>query len=457
MKIVHALGWYFPERLGGTEIYVQGLCRRLRETGCSVAVAAPEAGARGPRTISYDGGEVFRYPIPAIATKAEAQSQTMARGAENFHRWLGFKRPDVLHIHSFVTGLGIHEIEAAKTLGAKIVATTHLPSLGWICQRGTLMRFGETPCDGLALPRRCSACELEHRGLSRPLASIVSRAPASISRWMHPRSGRLATALGMPALIESNIELQRRMLNAVDAFVVITEQAARIVAMNGVPPGKLFVNRPGIVQASVEAKPGPAAKPTRTPLTVGYLGRYDAIKGVLDLASAFASLPKSLPLRLEYRGPIQSNQERNVVAEIKRILGDDPRVAIDDAVPAADVPDLLRHWDVACFPPRCLEAGPMAALEARAVGTPVVGTKIGGLAEFIADGVDGALVAPADVRALSALLQRMADDPEATIDRWRGHLKPPRTMDEIAADYLAMYRRLAPDSVEAPCVEKALV
>jgi glycosyltransferase involved in cell wall biosynthesis len=456
MKILHALGWYFPEKLGGTEIYVRGLCERLRASGCSVAVAAPEAGASAPRTISYEGVEVFRYPIPAFPTKAEAQSRTAARGAEHFHRWLAFKRPAILHVHSFVTGLGIHEIEAAKSFGVKVVATTHLPSLGWICQRGTLMRFGETPCDGLTLPRRCSACELEHRGLPKPMASMVSRTPASISRWMQRRSSRLATALGMPAFIESNIGLQRRMHDTVDAFVVKTEQAARIVAMNGVPPGKLFVNPPGIVQANVELKPGPIAKPTRTPITVGYLGRFDEIKGVLDLAEAFERLPKSLPLRLEFRGPIQSEQDRSVVARIRRIIGDDPRVAIDDAVPAADVPDLLRQWDVACFPARCLEAGPMAALEARAVGTPVVGARIGGLAEFIADDVDGALVEPADVGALSALLQRMVDDPAKTIDRWRANLTPPRTMDEIAGDYLALYRRLAPDQSAAPIAEKAL-
>ena len=39
MKIVQAVGWYFPEGLGGTEIYVAGLCRRLREAGQEVFVA----------------------------------------------------------------------------------------------------------------------------------------------------------------------------------------------------------------------------------------------------------------------------------------------------------------------------------------------------------------------------------------------------------------------------------
>ena len=33
MKIVQALGWYFPESSGGTEVYVSGLSRGLAASG----------------------------------------------------------------------------------------------------------------------------------------------------------------------------------------------------------------------------------------------------------------------------------------------------------------------------------------------------------------------------------------------------------------------------------------
>src|SRR4029079_12276502 len=98
---------------------------------------------------------------------------------------------------------------------------------------------------------------------------------------------------------ENNIALQRRMLDSVDAFVVLTDAAAEIVTRNGCPPGKLIVNRLGISQINVQRKPGPDVRPTGTPITVGYLGRFDEIKGVLDLAAAFANLPKKSPIRAE--------------------------------------------------------------------------------------------------------------------------------------------------------------
>src|SRR5437762_1335461 len=69
MRIAHLLGWYYPESVGGTEIYVLELCRRLSRHGYETAVAAPLAGADKITSYSHDGVNVFRYPIPAVPTR----------------------------------------------------------------------------------------------------------------------------------------------------------------------------------------------------------------------------------------------------------------------------------------------------------------------------------------------------------------------------------------------------
>ena len=38
MKIAHLVGWYFPDSVGGTEVYVEGLCRWLRAAGHVVLI-----------------------------------------------------------------------------------------------------------------------------------------------------------------------------------------------------------------------------------------------------------------------------------------------------------------------------------------------------------------------------------------------------------------------------------
>ncbi|OGG71864.1 hypothetical protein A3E65_00390 [Candidatus Kaiserbacteria bacterium RIFCSPHIGHO2_12_FULL_56_13] len=58
-----------------------------------------------------------------------------------------------------------------------------------------------------------------------------------------------------------------------------------------------------------------------------------------------------------------------------------------------------------------------ALLEAMALGTPVVATRVGGNAELIEDGVSGFLVPPSDDEALYRALSRVADDPAAARER----------------------------------------
>ena len=154
MKIVHALGWYFPESLGGTEVYVAGLVQRLLRTGYEVAVAAPLRGLQGTQTYEHDSVPVFRYPVPSDPTREECQSRVPARGAEQFTKWIASQRPDVLHVHTLSTGLSIFELEAAKDLGIRVVVTNHLGSM-YTCQRGSLMLWGE-PC-ATASACRCDA------------------------------------------------------------------------------------------------------------------------------------------------------------------------------------------------------------------------------------------------------------------------------------------------------------
>jgi glycosyltransferase involved in cell wall biosynthesis len=95
------------------------------------------------------------------------------------------------------------------------------------------------------------------------------------------------------------------------------------------------------------------------------------------------------------------------------IVGDDPwgafpeylaevRAARDVVhVPWQDnAAGLMRHFDVLVAPSHQEPFGTVLS-EAMAVGTPVVATRVGGLAEVVADGVTGALVEPGQPEALA--------------------------------------------------------
>src|SRR5581483_3011221 len=60
-----------------------------------------------------------------------------------------------------------------------------------------------------------------------------------------------------------------------------------------------------------------------------------------------------------------------------------------------------------------------ALLEAMAMETPLVATTAGGTGELIIDGVQGLLIPPGDVAAMTAAIRRLLDDPAATRERAR--------------------------------------
>ena len=442
MKVAHALGWYYPESLGGTEIYVSGLCRRLRHAGHDVYVAAPEAGREGTAAYCHEGTPVFRYPIPAAPSRDEAQGRKAARGAELFHRWLAELRPDVLHVHSLVTGLGLHELRAARGLGIQIVLTHHLPSLGYICRRGTLLERDARPCDGLASPGRCAACMLISRGLPTLAAETLALLPPRVSTALGVMPGALGTGFGMTASIAEDARRERELSTLVDWQVVLNESARRIIAANGLPTDRIVLNRLGIDHQTVVRKPPIEEAPTRRPIRIGYLGRIDRTKGVRELVLAAAKVPREIRFTLEIRGPVRVEAERRLHEELQRIALGDSRVIFSPEVTSAEVPSVLAGFDVLCCPSTWFENGPTVALEAMSVGTPLIASRLGNLAEIVEDDVNGRLVPPGDVDALSAALGQAADDPAGTIDRWRACLGAVRSLDEIADDYLALYARL---------------
>jgi glycosyltransferase involved in cell wall biosynthesis len=333
-----------------------------------------------------------------------------------------------------VTGLGLNELRVAKAAGARVIVTTHAASLGFTCQRGTMMRWGRTVCDGKVSAFKCVPCYLEHRGVPRPLGYMAALIPPPLSAVGRHVNGRAATFLGMTDLIAYNRDSQRELLELADRFVVLTDWARDVLLANGAPPDKIVINRLGIRYNGMEKKRGSSTQP----LTIAYIGRFDPIKGVDDFARAIAQTPRSAPIHFRFHGPVRNTAELAVLEGLKKIVGPNAWVTFGGELDAEGVRKALAGIDVMCCPSRVIEGGPTIALEAMAAGVPVVGTNVPGISEIVTDGATGRLVAPGDPRALAAVFAELAADP-GVIDRWRAALPAVRTMDDVTNDYLELY------------------
>ena len=107
MKVLHVPYSFPPDPPGGTEIYVDALCRVLATHGVESAVAAPAAEAR-----SYDvaGLHVRRFPC----SDQEMALDALYGGGDpiataSFAGVLEDERPDIVHMHAISPACSIRQ------------------------------------------------------------------------------------------------------------------------------------------------------------------------------------------------------------------------------------------------------------------------------------------------------------------------------------------------------------
>jgi glycosyltransferase involved in cell wall biosynthesis len=271
--------------------------------------------------------------------------------------------------------------------------------------------------------------------MPRAIAQAFVTSAQPLAKWSNAVPGRAATAIRMTSIIEENADRQRRLLDDVDFVVGLNERALGIVRANGAPESKLVLNRLGVgIDPQRRESAGPR---TGQPLRVGFIGRVHQTKGIDVLVRALLALPVDVALVVDVFGPRDPADER-----IGRLLQDatarDSRLIVHGEIGRDEVADALRRIDVLCCPSMWFENGPTVALEAHAVGTPVIGSNAGAMPEFIADGVNGRIVPAGRWEPLRDALHDVAVNP-SLVEAWRRALPQPRTMDDVAREYQELY------------------
>jgi glycosyltransferase involved in cell wall biosynthesis len=130
----------------------------------------------------------------------------------------------------------------------------------------------------------------------------------------------------------------------------------------------------------------------------------------------------------------------NLQREVTNLAGEDARIRILPPLVPGEVPDFLQSIDVLAVPSQWLETGPLVVLEALAAGTPVIGSRLGGISELVRDGENGLLVPHADAAAWRAALLRLLD-PELR-QRLRDGIGAVRAEALVARETFELYREV---------------
>lgn len=164
----------------------------------------------------------------------------------------------------------------------------------------------------------------------------------------------------------------------------------------GVPPGRTTVlPNPAPPLPELDDREAIRARLGLEGPTLVFAGRLTAQKS-LDVGIE-AARRAGVSLVIAGDGPDRAALER---LGYGRFLGPLPRREVLELFRAGDASLLSSAW----------ENFPHTVVEALAVGTPVIATRTGGVAEVLEDGVNGLVVEPGDAQALTAAISRFFSD-----------------------------------------------
>lgn len=420
MRILQVVHQFLPEYVGGTEVYVADLARRLRARGHEVAIFA---GGDAPGQGAWDGLEVTRVPggtrSPAGPVATFLATFHNPRAERVFLQTLARLQPQVVHFHHLL-GLSTRLPALAKGAGAATCFTLH--DYWFLCPKSQLLDYRGGLCQGPVLGLNCGVCAAE-------------------------RLGSLALAAGAPLVAPLFLLRQRRVRRAIataDVLFAPSRFLAQVAWRSGLPRERTVLVDFGL-EESGDSPPQKDPRAPGDPLRVTYLGAIAPSKGVHVLVEACRLLVLSEaeglahePVSVRIYGDLAAYPDYG--ASLRRRaqgLG----IRFMGAAAREQVPALLAETDVLVVPSLWYENAPLVVTEAFAAGVPVVASRVGALQEKVRDGVDGLLFPMGDAAALAGLLRQLAATPQL-LERLRPQVRPQATrerhLDHMEQEYRAL-------------------
>ncbi len=232
----------------------------------------------------------------------------------------------------------------------------------------------------------------------------------------------------------------------IDVFIAVSKVIARILVEDGIPADRIEVVHDGVPIGTIDkTEAADVHKELWLPHGAPVIGNVAALvphKGQKDLIAAAAKVVRAIP---DARFVILGDGElRPALDQQIRSLGLERHVFLAGFRP--DALALQKSFDIFVMS-SITEGLGSSMLDAMACGTPVVGTRAGGIPEAIEHGRTGLLVAPHHPDELAAAIVRLLKDPALRASLGtaaRAHVESAFSVDHMVDGTLAVYKsRLA--------------
>lgn len=280
------------------------------------------------------------------------------------------ERPRIVHFHNTFPLISPSGYYAAVSEDTPVLQTLH--NFRLLCPSATLFRDGH-PCEDCV-------------GKIFPWAGVKHRC--------YRNSLMASSAVGIMNGIHNSVGTWTSKINL---FIALSEFAKFFFVKSGIPSEKIVVKPNFIISSFYQKK-----KKSGYALFVGRLIRE---KGIEVLLEAWQVLGKRISLKIVGDGPLST--------QISIATKQYPGIEWLGRRLPEEVNDLMGDATCLIFPSQWYEPFGLVAIEAFAMGTPVIGSKIGAMIEIITDGKTGLHFQPGSAQDLITKVNWVCDNPVA--------------------------------------------
>ncbi|WP_045835337.1 glycosyltransferase [Hyphomicrobium sp. 99] len=425
---------------GGSNTFVRALARRQADLGWRPIIVLNQNAGDIDRPLAEPAhGELeIRVLPPVLGITRKAYYARRPDAAPSVCNLFEELKPAVAHFHTLGLTAGMLHLEAVKAVGARTIVTYHTGGIS--CPQTGLLENGVSPCDGRLEITRCTRCRLANRGMPVKLAQLLAR--IDLTDGTERREGVIGRILSSRRMTKTFITAFHAAIELIDVFHIQSRWIADVLRQNGVPEEKIAFVEMGVSQNPVafDAHLPEMFNETR-PLRLVFAGRCSDVKGIETILEALKRIDRRAPLTISLFGSgWNSDYGARLLGPFegdKRLLP--PRVVVAERM----LEELVAH-DACLVPSVWLETGPLAVYEAMAAGLPIIGSRLGGIAERVRDNVDGLLFSARNAIELASRIESLLASP-AELRRLRRNIRPQRTFDHMACELDAIYRCATPD------------
>jgi glycosyltransferase involved in cell wall biosynthesis len=363
---------FYPPIVGGEEQSVRTLSHALAARGHDVSVATL-ATAASPLEEVDQRVRIYRMRtamqhvarLYSDPTRPHAPPFPDPQATANLLRIIRREQPHIVHAHNWL----VHSFLPIKAL-TDLPLVVSLHDYSFACAQKRLMVAGRH-CDGPALPK-CVACAVNHYGVPKGIVTaLANRAMSGVEKrfvdLFLPVSQAVAVGNGLVAA-----HLPYRVVPNFLPDHVPQSPDDMSMYMDQLPEGDFLL----------------------------FVGDLVYEKGIDVLLAAYQNLERAPPLVLI--GRTREEALRRLPPNV-HTLGIWPHAAVTQA---------WRRCLFGVVPSVWAEPFGIVAIEAMAGGRAIIASRVGGLADIVADGVTGLLVPSNDTAALQAAMVHLLENPQ---------------------------------------------